>query len=219
MNEKKVVKVILADDHPMFLDGLTELLKKEKEIEIVGLAVNGNEVMDILENKPADLIITDVNMPELDGVELTRKLKKSYPEIKILALTMHGSENTISTLLKLGVDGYILKEADIEELLSAIHTIINDEQYFSPEVQKAVMEGMMPDTGKKHQQDFIPKLSEREIEVLHLISQEFTQEEIAEKLFISSHTVVYHKRKLMIHFDVKSVAGLIRKAAEKGLLK
>lgn len=217
MGLDKQIKVIIADDHKIFLEGLASLFKEFKDINVLATAANGEEVLRLMEQKRADVVITDINMPGMDGLKLTKEIKKLYPETKVLALTMHNESNMISTMLKNGITGYILKDSGKEDLLNAVKTVANGETFFSEEVKLTLMEGMMP--GKKTKQTgSIPELSEREMEILKLIAAEFTQQQIADKLFISPHTVIFHRRKLLHKFDVKNTAGLIKSAMDKGLL-
>lgn len=216
MSSKKI-NIVIADDHKIFLEGLTALLQNDEGINVIAAVVNGQEVLDVLKAKQADVVLTDVDMPVMDGMKLTKELKKNYPEIKVLALTMHNEGRIISSLLKAGVTGYILKDSGKDELLNAIKTVSRGENYFSEEVKTNLMESMIP--GKKATgSSSLIELSERETEVLKLIAKELTQIQIAEKLFISEHTVIFHKRKLFAKFDVKNTAGLIKCAAEQGFL-
>lgn len=216
MTNKKI-DIIIADDHRIFLEGLTALLQNSEELCIIASVSNGQEVLDVLKVKQADVVLTDIDMPIMDGMKLTKELKKSYPRIKILALTMHNEGRIISSLLKAGVTGYILKDTGKTELLNAIATVSRGENYFSEEVKTNLMESMIP--GKKSGgSSSLIELSERENEVLKLIALELTQGEIAERLFISEHTVIFHKRKLFMKFNVKNTAGLIKSAMEQGFL-
>lgn len=215
---KQTIKVIIADDHKIFLEGLSSLLKGFKEINVIATATNGEEVLTFLEKNIADIVITDINMPGMDGMKLAKEIKKKYPQVKILALTMHNESGIISNMMKNGITGYILKDTGKEELLNAIKTVASGETFYSDEVKTTLMESMM--SGKKSKPTSgIPELSEREIEILKLIASEHTQEQIADKLFISPHTVIFHRRKLLAKFDVKNTAGLIKSAMDKGFLE
>ena len=214
---KQIIKVIIADDHKIFLEGLSSLLKEFKEIKIVATAANGDEVLKILEKQDADIVMTDINMPEMDGFTLSKEIKKNYPDIKIIALTMHNDGGIISRMIKNGISGYVLKDTGKEELLNAIKTVSAGETFFSEEVKSTIMSSMIP--GEKMKSSNSPiELSEREREVLKLIAAECTQQQIADKLFISSHTVIFHRRKLLHKFDVKNTAGLMKAAMDKGFL-
>ena len=209
------IKIIIADDHTMFLQGVDSMLKNEKFIEIVGKATNGEEVLAILENKDANMVLVDISMPKMDGIELTKVMKQRHPEIKILILSTHSNSQMIAKLIRLGANGYLLKNAEREELLEAIHTIHKNEEYFSKEVKDIYNEFNL----KLNQKSFsITELSTREKEILKLISQELTAQEIADKLFISMNTVNTHRRNLLSKLNMKNTAGLVKYAVENGFL-
>jgi DNA-binding NarL/FixJ family response regulator len=174
-------------------------------------------LLEVLESKSCDIILMDINMPEMDGVEATKQVKAKYPSIKILMLTMFSNREYIEKLLRAGADGYLLKNTGKEELQEAIDNIINGESYFSKEVTERIMEGLQK---KKiaEKNTYIVELTEREIEVLKLIVQEFTTAEIAEKLFISPHTVETHRKNLISKLNVRNIAGLVKYAMQNGLV-
>ncbi|MFI5203336.1 MAG: response regulator [Flavobacteriales bacterium] len=217
MNIDKPIDIIIADDHKIFIEGLTALLHDFTELHIVATASNGKEVMEILKSNHANVVVTDINMPVMDGMKLTKELKKKYPDIKILALTMHNEGRIISGLLKAGVNGYVLKDAGKNELLEAIKTVARGENYFSEEVKNNLTDNVS--VGNKEPVSFSQtELSERETAVLKLIAEGLTQLQIAEKLFISEHTVIFHKRKLFSKFEVNNTAGLIKSAMDMGFI-
>ncbi|MFT5858071.1 MAG: DNA-binding NarL/FixJ family response regulator [Flavobacteriaceae bacterium] len=211
-------RLLLVDDHQMFLDGLVEILSQEPSISIVGTAMTGNQALEMLKIAEVDIIISDISMPDMDGEELLIITKKDYPTTKTIMLTMHDSGEKITRLIKGGADSYLYKNASKDELLEAIEIVSSGEQFFSPKIQKALFDNLVPGRQATKTEDLKASLTEREIQILVMISEEHTQKEIADKLFISPNTVVYHKRKLMIILDVKSVAGLVRKAVEMKLL-
>ncbi|MBI2271445.1 MAG: response regulator transcription factor [Bacteroidetes bacterium] len=214
----KPINIVLVDDHKMFLEGLSALLKMFEEINIVSTETKGENVLKMLETNAVDIVITDINMPGIDGMKLAKEIKKKFTGVKILALTTHTEGRIITAMLKMGIEGYILKDAGKEELLSAIKAISRGDTFFSEEVKSALAKSFIP--GKKtRSNDSLIELSEREKEILKLIAKEYTQQQIAEKLFISSHTVVFHRRKLFHKFDVKNTAGLIMAAIEMGFLE
>lgn len=215
--EEKKINIIIADDHTIFLEGLTALLSSSEELNIIAAVSNGQEVLEVLKNKKTDVVITDIDMPIMDGMKLTKELRRAYPGVRILALTMHNEGRIISGLLKAGITGYVLKDTGKAELIKAIKIVSRNENYFSEEVKNNLVESMI--SGKKSAgSSSLIELSDRENEVLKLIALELTQVEIAEKLFISEHTVIFHKRKLFVKFNVKNTAGLIKSAMEQGFL-
>lgn len=212
------IKVIIADDHTMFLNGLALLLNKEEDIELVGSATSGLGVIELLQEHSADVVVSDLTMPGMSGHDLLDELRRNYSNVKMIALTMHSDGKTISQIIKNGVDGYLPKDADKGELLEAIRAVAAGNKHFGERAKQALVDNLIPEKKEMEAHELAAGLTDREKEILVLIAAEHTQEEIAEKLFISPNTVVYHKRKLMVVLEVKSAAGLVRKAAEMGLL-
>lgn len=207
------LKLYIADDHQMLIDGLKALLSGEPEISLVGENTNPKTaIKEIAEYKP-DIVLTDINMPEIDGIELTQTVKKTNPGIKVIALSMYGERQTISEMLNAGVNGYILKNTGKQELLNAIQKVANGGTYFSDEVSA---EMMRPETSEGTK---AISLSAREIEVVELIAKEYTNAKIAEALFISERTVETHRKNIFRKTDTKSVIGLIKYCVEKRIIK
>ncbi|MBC2845762.1 response regulator [Winogradskyella flava] len=208
--------IIIADDHAMFLDGLKSILAEESSIKIVLTAKTGAQVLKYLRintEEKIDLIITDINMPEMDGVELNNAIKAEFPNIKTLVVSMLEDPKKIKTLTDDNANGYISKNAEKKELLVAIKTILNGDNYFSQRIKQIAMEAMF---SAKQQQEIT--LTKREKEVLKLIAQEFTTQEIADKLFLSKHTIESYRKNLISKLGVRNLAGLTRYAVEQGLL-
>jgi len=211
------INIIIADDHKIFLEGLSELLSKEVDLNILGGSGNRLEILEILENQEVHLVIMDIDMGELSGIDLTDEIIQKYPDLKVLALSMHGEKNYIVKMLEAGAKGYILKNAGKEEMLNAIHTVANGNTYFSSQVSSKLIEHITnPEKTKKQNLGGIP-ITDREIEVLKLIVEEYSNSEIAEKLFISVRTVDTHRRNLLEKLGVKNTAGLVKYAIQKGL--
>lgn len=211
-----MIKIIIADDHQLFIEGIHSLINSMENMEIIHEVNNGQQLIEYLENTKCDLVLMDINMPIIDGIEATKIIKKLYPEIKILMLTMFSSRDYIEKLLRVGADGYLLKNTDASELKEAIESLMRGESYFSKEVTERIMEGLQK---KKHDEKnkHLIELTEREIDVLKLIVQEFTTAEIAEKLFISPHTVETHRKNLISKLNVRNIAGLVKYAIENGI--
>jgi DNA-binding NarL/FixJ family response regulator len=209
------IKIIIADDHTMFLQGIVSLLESETNIIILGKAENGKAIFKIMENVIPDIILLDISMPEMDGIEVTKIIKQKYPSIKILIVSTHSNIQMIAKLIRMGVDGYLLKNAEKQELLHAIQIIQNGDTYFCKEVAEK-----NDDNNSKIKSETlqITELSCREKEILVLIAQEFTGNEIAEKTNISLNTVNTHRRNLLSKINVKNTAGLVKYAIEYGLL-
>jgi len=212
-----MVRILIADDHQMLIDGIRVLLEGVEAFKVVGQATNGFEVLDFIEKEPVDLIIMDINMKDMDGVAATREVKKKYPDIKILMLSMFGSKDYIEKVLRAGADGYILKNKGKEELQAAIETVMDGRSYFSPEVTERIMDGLQ--RKKTLETDpMLVELTEREKDVLKLLVQEMTSNEIAEKLCISFHTVETHRKNLISKLPVKNTVGLVKYAIDIGLI-
>ncbi len=208
--------LIIADDHKMFIDGLTSILKDAPEFSITLTAKNGAQVAKYLEINGTDnlhLLITDLTMPEMDGIELNKIVKEKYPGLKTLVVSMHIDGGMIDKLIRNNVDGYVPKNAEKEELLTAIRTIVKGEKYFSSEIKQAYTEAMFEN---KKQEEV--SLTDREVEVLRLIAEENTTQEIADTLFLSKHTIESYRKNLISKLQVKNLAGLTKHAIKMGLL-
>jgi DNA-binding NarL/FixJ family response regulator len=205
------INVVLVDDHQMLIDGIKALLKKEKNINFVGTANNGNDALKLIEQLKPNLVITDINMPQMSGIELTKIIKKNFPETKVLVLTMFNEKAIISEILASEAEGYILKNTGREELVKAINKIACNGTFFSSEV----IETLMKEVKKEAKQDKeTAQLTPREIEIIKLIVEEYSTVEIAEKLFISPRTVDTHRKHILEKTQSKTVVGLIKYAFE-----
>lgn len=211
----KKINLLIADDHTMFLQGIVSLLEQESEINIVGKAVNGIEALEKIKTENPDLVILDISMPEMDGIELSKILKKDFPEVKILVVSTHSNVKIISRLIRIGVNGYLLKNAEKSELLKAIQTIASGENYFSEETEEKHLANHLK---IEKQVSVLTELSSREKEILVLIAHEYNTAEIAEKTFISLNTVNTHRRNLLSKLNAKNTAGLVKYAVENGLV-
>ncbi len=208
--------LIIADDHKMFIDGLISILNEGPEFSVVLTAKNGAQVEKYLSINGADnihLLITDLTMPEMDGIELNKIVKENYPGLKTLVVSMHIDGGMIDKLIRNNVDGYVPKNAEKDELLTAIRTIIKGEKYFSSEIKKAYTDTMFEN--KKAEEI---NLTDREKEVLKLIAEENTTQEIADILFLSKHTIESYRKNLISKLNVKNLAGLTKHALKMGLL-
>ena len=208
--------LIIADDHKMFIDGLISILNDAPEFSVILTAKNGAQVVKCLGINGVEnihLLITDLTMPEMDGIELNKIVKESYPSLKTLVVSMHIDGNMIDKLIRNNVDGYVPKNAEKDELLTAIRTIIKGEKYFSSEIKKAYTDAMFEN--KKAEE---VNLTDREKEVLKLIAEEYTTQEIADELFLSKHTIESYRKNLISKLNVKNLAGLTKHALKMGLL-
>lgn len=209
------INILIADDHTMFLEGIVSLLENEKNINIIGKATDGKSALEIIKKSSPDILLLDISMPEMDGIAVTKVIKEKYPSIKILIVSTHSNIQMIAKLIRMEVNGYLLKNAEKQELLHAIQIIQNGGTYFCKEVEEKNDENNSKIKSETLQ---ITELSNREKEILILIAQEFTGNEIAEKTFISLNTVNTHRRNLISKLNVKNTAGLVKYAIEYGLL-
>jgi len=209
--------LIIVDDHKMFLDGILSILSTEEGYNILLTTTKGDQVIKFLEinpNERVDLVITDISMPKTDGITLNKTIKNHNKNIKVLVVSMHNDVEMIHNLIKHDVDGYVPKNAEKKELLLAIETIIKGKKYFSKEIKDIYIENQF---SKRKEEDI--KLTQREIDVITLIAQEFTTQEIADKLFLSKHTIESYRKNLIAKLNVRNLAGLTKYALKKKYIK
>jgi len=206
-----MIRVFIVDDHPVVIEGIHSLLKNEKDIEWAGQAMNAASCMGFFINNTANVVLMDISMPGMDGVELCAVMKEKYPGIFILGLSTFNQGLYIKKMMENGASGYILKNSSKEELLKAIHTVYDGGIFFSGEAGEALME-------YQRSSSHLPELSPREKEILGLIAEGYTNPQIAEKIFLSPFTVDSHRKNLLAKFAVKNTASLIRIAAQEKLI-
>jgi DNA-binding NarL/FixJ family response regulator len=207
-----MIRVFIVDDHPVVIEGIHSLLQNEKDIEWAGQAMNAQSCLGFFINNAANIVLMDINLPDMNGVELCAVMKEKYPGVFILGLSTFNQGLYIKKMMENGASGYILKNSSKEELLKAIHAVCDGCIYFSGEVGEAL------EQYKKSSVKELPVLSRREKEVLELIAEGYTNPQIAEKLFISPFTVDSHRKNLIAKLNVKNTATLIRIAVENKLI-
>ncbi|PWJ40803.1 response regulator transcription factor [Sediminitomix flava] len=208
-------KLLIVDDHKMFIQGIRSLLEGEESIEIVGEAFNGIEAVNFVKGNEVDILIMDVNMPEMDGIEATEQILKLKPNTKIIALSMHNEKRFIANMMKKGAHGYVLKNTEKEELIEAIHTVINDDNYLSKEASDVLLSTYL----KRSKMALMTEtLSDREVDVLKEIASGFTTNEIADRLFITKNTVETHRKNLLLKLQARNTAELVNIAFRKGII-
>jgi len=210
------LRIVLAEDHTILREGLRALLAADPNFEIIGEAQDGREAVRCVEKLGPDLLLMDLSMPRMSGMDAIREIKKRYPEIKIIALTVHKTEEYLLSTLQAGADGYVLKDATHEELVLAIKNVMGGKSYLSPGVSEKVIEGYLE--GKESNRSPWETLSQREREVLKLIAEGYKNKEIAEDLCISLKTVEKHRANLMKKLDLHNAAALTVYAMQKGLV-
>jgi len=208
------VNLIICDDHQLVIDGLKALMEGENDLVLKGTANNGAEAIRLIQNLKIDLVLMDLDMPVMSGIEATKAIKKDHPEVKVIILTMHDEKSIITMLMDLGADGYVIKNADRLELLNAIRNVAAGKKHFSPEVTVA----LLSQEENPMSSALMEGLTEREIEILKLIAEGLSNKEIGDKLFIPHRTVDTHRTNLMKKLEVHNIAGLIRFAIRHGLI-
>ncbi len=212
------IKILLAEDHTIVRQGLRSLLEQNSCMEVIGEAEDGKEAVQKAENLKPDIVLMDVSMPLLNGIEATRRIKKHWPEIKVLILTMHTTEEYIFQILRAGASGYIVKKAAHQELITAIQAVHKGDKFLSPSISKKVIEEYILKAGETIEQDSFERLTARERETLQLISEGKSNREIAELLFLSVKTVETHKANVMEKLELRTKADLIKYALRKGII-
>lgn len=213
-------KILLAEDHIIVRNGIKLLLELQSEVEIIGEAGSGKEVIDLLDSGMVPhIILTDINMPQMDGIELIRTLKSSHPDIKIIVLSMLDNEKYVAQAFLEGCKGYLLKNVNEEELMFALRVVARGENYLCVELVQRLIDKLTQNLSSQFEQanEHID-LSMREIEVLHLVAEGYTNQEMAEKLFLSKRTIEGHRQMLIDKTRSKNTAALIRFAVVNGYL-
>jgi DNA-binding NarL/FixJ family response regulator len=213
-----VIKVLLADDHTIVRKGLRSLLESENGILVVGEAADGREAIDQVGRLRPDVVIMDIGMPGLNGLESTRQIKARYANIQVLILTVHTSEEYVFQILRAGASGYVVKQAAPKELISAIRAVGCGEAFLSPSISRKVVDEFVKNGAATTKWDSYEKLTPREREVLQLIAEGHPTRVIAELLHISVKTVETHRAHLMEKLDMRSTAELTRYAISKGVI-
>ncbi|MCU0471439.1 MAG: response regulator transcription factor [Arcicella sp.] len=209
------MRIILVDDHHLFGQSLYSLLIQMPDIENIVVFKRGQEVLDFLENHEADVILSDLQMPEMNGIELTSIIHERFPEVRVLILTIDDEPHKIKQAISAGASGYLLKDTDRTELEEAIRRLYQKLPYYSEKVLKIITAN---NAGNSLINNELAQISSRELEVLKLIAMEYSTNEIADKLFVSVNTIESHRKSLMKKLDVKNVVGLIKFAMRHKLV-
>jgi len=205
MNE---TTIYLADDHAIVVEGLTEILRLRHEFKVLGTAANGEEVVQLMNNRRADVVIMDINMPKMNGIQCTSWIKKNYPQTKVIILTMFPEKSYVDQLIAVGADGCLLKSRGSRDLLEAIGRVTDSKSYFD-----RIRDFAGPD---KHP---VYNLSEREMEIIRLIVDGLTSADIADKLFISEHTVKTHRKNIFRKVGINSITQLASFAINNQIIR
>jgi DNA-binding NarL/FixJ family response regulator len=212
-----MIKIVIADDHHILLDGLKAMLEKQQDIQVLAVYDNGQALLDELQKIQPDLALVDINMPGMKGPELTQKIKELNPSVQVITLSMYDDAGHIMEMIEAGVSGYLLKNVNDKELIDAITQVNAGKMYFSSEVSQKLT-GLVMQQQRKLEQPAKPKLTERELEILKLISNEHSNAQIAEMLFISERTVETHRKNMLRKTNNKTIVGLLKYAIENQLI-
>jgi len=212
-----MIKVFLADDHAVVRDGMTALLEVEQDISVVGSASNGQQAVQRIKQIQPDIVVMDIAMPELNGIDATRQISKSCPAVKVIMLSMHDSSEHIYQALKAGAKGYLLKESAGKEVATAVREVSSGRRYLSKRIQTMVIEGYISQQGAIPEKSPIDKLSDRERQVLQLVVEGKSSTEIAKLISLSPKTVATYRSRLMDKLDIHDLPGLVKFAIQHGL--
>ena len=208
------IKVLIADDHQLFREGMVNLLSNVEAIEVIGQAKDGKETIERARQLQPDVILIDIGMPLMNGIDATRILKKEYPSIKVIAVSMHSDRQFVKGILEAGADGYLLKNCTYRQLIDAIHSVVSGKKYLSDEITGMIIQGYLEPSD--YDEEGNEELSEREIEILKLYAEGKSTREISEKLFISVKTVGTHKQHIFDKLNLNSNADLVKYALKRG---
>ena len=207
--------ILIVEDHPLFKEGIANLLQGMDTRFHITTANDGKEALEVLAKALVDLVITDIAMPRMNGVELSNHIKEDYPQVKLLVISVYANKTTLIQLMQIGANGFIKKDTERETVIDAIQCILQGGNFFPEEVTKEFME-------EKHPKTLIDgpltQLTKREIEILKLITKEYTTHEVASTLFISQHTVETHRKNMLRKLEVKNTIGLVKRAMELGFI-
>ncbi len=219
MTETEVYRIILADDHRIVRDGLRNLIETGDSLKVVAEAGDGGELMNVLETVPCDLLILDISMPGMDGLEILDALRENYRGLRVLVLTLHNTETYFRRAIRKGIDGYIIKDDSYEKLVWAVGEIRAGRKAYSPMIESMVMNDYIRDVqGASPAEHSLEILTRREREVLTLVARGLTNKDIAREKGISPRTVESHRARIMNKLNITSVAGLTRFAISKNLI-
>ncbi len=211
------IKILLADDHTIVRQGLEKLLEVEPDFLIAGQARTGREAVDMIQELHPDVVLMDIAMPVLNGIEATRQIKRNHPEVKVVILSMHSHAHYISELFEAGISGYLVKDSTGKEIVDAIHAAVRGETFLSPSISKKLVDDYVALKRSTRKEDLYNTLSNREREVFQMIAEGLSTKEIAETLYISPSTVKTHRANIMEKLQLENLSKLVQFAAKLGL--
>ena len=213
------IRLLIADDHEIFRDGFRLMLTKYPEIILIGEACNGKELIDMTNQLHPDVIICDIKMPVMDGIEATKKITEQFPDMGIIGLSMFDDDELIIEMLEAGARGYLIKNAGKEQITEAIRTVYNNEPYYCKTTSYKLTNMIAKSRFNPYKKTTKAEFSEREKEIIELVCQELTNKEIGDKLFLSVRTVEGHRLKILEKMNVKNTVGLVVYAIKNGIVK
>ena len=214
-----MIKLALADDQVLFRRGLTMLLRDLPDVQVVFECSNGEELLTGLKNNAVDVVLLDLEMPVLNGMDTMKRMREEFPRVKVIVLSMHSEEKFIVHLMELGANGYVLKTAEPDEIEDAIHAVATTGYHFSPMVSRVMLHGLVKKEKLRPTFDEVDPLTERELDVLRLICEELTTTEIAGKLFLSPRTVEGYRNNILQKIGARNTAGIVVYAMSKGIFR
>jgi two-component system, NarL family, response regulator NreC len=212
------IRVFLVDDHTVVRQGLRRILESDEEIEIIGEAGDGRSAVDLVQRMRPHVVVMDVALPELNGIEATRQIMKRIEGVRVLVLSMHGDDVYVRQALKAGARGYLLKDSEDLDLIKAVKAVRQGGSFFSPPVSRVVLSGYLGDKADGETDDTVSRLTDREREVLQLIAEGKTNKEVAHSLAVSINTVETHRKHIMEKLDLHNTAELVRFAIRKKIV-
>ncbi len=215
MKKEKILTILLADDHKIIREGLRNLLEKDEGVKVVAEAKNGRETLKLCRKLAPHVVIMDISMPELNGIETTRKIVTECPGTKVIGLSVHTDRQFVKEILKAGASGYLVKDCSFHDVIAACHAVTNKQMYLSPKIASHVIQGYVNNSSKKRDGNST-MLSPREREVLQLLAEGKNRREIADMLNISPRTVESHRKHIMEKLDISNIAGLVKFAIREG---
>jgi two-component system response regulator NreC len=211
------VRIVLADDHQVVRQGLRELLSADTNLQVIGEAGTGRQTVDLAQQLSPDVIILDVTMPEMNGIEAMREIRRLAPETEVIALSMHGAKQVVEDMLAAGASGFILKTGSVQELTKAIHTVMSGQNYLCLEIRALFPAERLHTFGTGQLPDGCKGLTDRECEVLKMVAEGKSSKQIASALYVTTKTIVWHRQSIMDKLRIRTVAELTKYAIRVGL--
>ncbi len=213
------IRIVLADDHEIFRDGFTGMLKKQEEIVLVGEAANGKELLEQAERLQPDVILTDIKMPVMDGIEATRILAEKMPQVFVVALSMFNDDHLVADMMEAGARGYLLKNAHKTEIIEAIKAVHNHELYYCRQTSAKLIHQLARSKSGLYKEPLLPKFSEKELSVITMICSQASNNEISGELHLSVRTIEGYRKRIQEKMKVRNTAGIVVYAIKNGLYK